>query len=105
MFNGRVEMLSLYMRCSTEESRCYRYALDVQRMSRDAIVVHDMFNRGIEMLSLHIRCSTDESRYFKNAKSEELKQGRARDIDLLEKPKENQMQYEENLKSHNVDNG
>ncbi|GJR28062.1 zinc finger, CCHC-type containing protein [Tanacetum coccineum] len=33
-------------------------------------------------------------------KSEELKQGRARDIDLLEKPKENQMQYEENLKSH-----
>ncbi|GJT38374.1 hypothetical protein Tco_0938239 [Tanacetum coccineum] len=30
MFNGRVEMLSLYIRCSTDESRCYRYTLDVQ---------------------------------------------------------------------------
>ncbi|GKB83572.1 actin-related protein 2/3 complex subunit 2B [Tanacetum coccineum] len=91
-FNGIVSrMLSLYMRCSTEESRCYgytldgqgigvddaryesrcyRYTLDVQRMSRDAIVVHEMFNGGVEMLSLYIRvemlslymrCSTDES--------------------------------------------
>ncbi|GJR07867.1 hypothetical protein Tco_0790519 [Tanacetum coccineum] len=33
-------------------------------------------------------------------KSEELKQARTRDIDLLEKAKENKMQYEENLKSH-----
>ncbi|GJW78358.1 ribonuclease H-like domain-containing protein, partial [Tanacetum coccineum] len=42
MFNGG--MLSLHMRCSTEESRCYRYTLDVQRMSRDAIVVHVLPN-------------------------------------------------------------
>ncbi|GJT63990.1 hypothetical protein Tco_1015470 [Tanacetum coccineum] len=39
------------MRCSTEESICYRYTLDVQRMSRDAIVVYEMFNGGGEMLS------------------------------------------------------
>ncbi|GJU46969.1 WD repeat-containing protein 43-like protein [Tanacetum coccineum] len=55
MFNGGVEMLSLYMRCSTDESRCYRYTLDVQRMSLDAIVVHEMFNGGVEMLSLNMR--------------------------------------------------
>ncbi|GKA75899.1 hypothetical protein Tco_0782277 [Tanacetum coccineum] len=83
-------MLSLYMRCSKEESRCYRYTLDVQRMSRDAIAVHDMdesrcyhytldvqrmnrytivvhemFNGGVEMLSLYMRCSTDESRWHR----------------------------------------
>ncbi|GJY78617.1 hypothetical protein Tco_0484418 [Tanacetum coccineum] len=46
------------MRCSTEKSRCYRYTLDVQRMSRDAIVVHEMLDGGVEMLSLYIRCST-----------------------------------------------
>ncbi|GKA53566.1 hypothetical protein Tco_0746881 [Tanacetum coccineum] len=28
-------LLSLYIRCSTNESICYRYTLDVQRMSRD----------------------------------------------------------------------
>ncbi|GKE29470.1 hypothetical protein Tco_1444854 [Tanacetum coccineum] len=33
-------------------------------------------------------------------KSEELKQARAHDIDLLKKAKENKMQYKENLKSH-----
>ncbi|GJV27529.1 ATP synthase subunit beta [Tanacetum coccineum] len=54
-------MISLYIRWSTDESRCYRYTLDVQRMSRDVIVVHEMFNGGVEMLSLYIRCSTDES--------------------------------------------
>ncbi|GJY34342.1 hypothetical protein Tco_0418811 [Tanacetum coccineum] len=53
------------MRCSTDESRCYRYTLDVQRMSQDAIVVHEMFNGGVEMLSLYIRCSTDESRCYR----------------------------------------
>ncbi|GJZ76734.1 AP-2 complex subunit alpha-1-like protein [Tanacetum coccineum] len=57
-------MLSLYMRCSTEKSRCYRYTLDGQRMSRDAIVVHEMFNGGVEMLSLYMRCSTEESRCY-----------------------------------------
>ncbi|GJR60535.1 regulator of MON1-CCZ1 complex isoform X1 [Tanacetum coccineum] len=57
-------MLSLYIRCSTEESRCYRYTLDVQLMSRDAIVVHEMFNGRVEMLSLYIRCSTEESRCY-----------------------------------------
>ncbi|GJS75645.1 hypothetical protein Tco_0725526 [Tanacetum coccineum] len=55
MFNGRVEMLSLYMRCSTDESRCYGYTLDGQRMSRDAIVVHEMFSGGVEMLSLDVK--------------------------------------------------
>ncbi|GJZ85056.1 hypothetical protein Tco_0650395 [Tanacetum coccineum] len=63
MFNGGVEMLSLYMICSTDESRYYRYTLDVQRRSRDAIVVHEMFNGGVEMLSLYMRCSMDELRY------------------------------------------
>ncbi|GJV48831.1 hypothetical protein Tco_1439043 [Tanacetum coccineum] len=53
------------MRCSTDESRCYHYTLDVQRRSRDAIVVHEMFNRGFEMLSLFMRCSTDESRCYR----------------------------------------
>ncbi|GKB93676.1 augmin subunit 4 [Tanacetum coccineum] len=53
------------MRCSTDESRCYRYTLDVQRMSRDAIVVHEMFNGGVEMLSLYMRCSTEESRCYR----------------------------------------
>nr|GEW34002.1 putative reverse transcriptase domain-containing protein [Tanacetum cinerariifolium] len=44
MFNGRVDMLSLYIRCSTNESICYRCTLDVQRMSRYVVVVHKMFN-------------------------------------------------------------
>ncbi|GJW43668.1 hypothetical protein Tco_0072467 [Tanacetum coccineum] len=51
------EMLSLYIRCST--------TLDVQRMSRNAIVVHEMFNGGVEMISLYVRCSTDESRCYR----------------------------------------
>ncbi|GKB93972.1 hypothetical protein Tco_0980109 [Tanacetum coccineum] len=38
MLNGYVEMLSLYIICSTDESICYRCTLDVQRMSRDVIV-------------------------------------------------------------------
>ncbi|GJS68865.1 hypothetical protein Tco_0683430 [Tanacetum coccineum] len=67
MFNGGVEILSLYIRCLTVESGCYRCTLDVQRMSRDAIVVHEMFNGGVEMLSLYIRCSTDESRCYRNS--------------------------------------
>ncbi|GJW67686.1 hypothetical protein Tco_0122110 [Tanacetum coccineum] len=44
-----------------EESRCYRYTLDVQRMRRDAIVVHEMFNGGFKMLS----CSMEESRCYR----------------------------------------
>ncbi|GJY00125.1 hypothetical protein Tco_0357143 [Tanacetum coccineum] len=71
MFNGgvemtslyiRFEMLSLYMRCSTEELRCYGYTFGGQRRSRDAVVVYEMFNGGVEMISLYIRCSSDESR-------------------------------------------
>ncbi|GJU43180.1 hypothetical protein Tco_1200446 [Tanacetum coccineum] len=65
MFNGEVEMLSLYMRCSTEESRCYGYTFDGQRRSRDAVVVYEMFNGGVEMISLYIRCSTEESRCYR----------------------------------------
>ncbi|GJT78872.1 crooked neck-like protein 1 [Tanacetum coccineum] len=53
------------MRCLTDESRCYRYTLDGQRMSRDAIVVHKMFNGRVEMLLLYIRCSTEESRGYR----------------------------------------
>ncbi|GKC74696.1 hypothetical protein Tco_1120579, partial [Tanacetum coccineum] len=83
MFNGGVEMISLYIRCSTDESRCYRHTLDVQRMSRDAIVIHEMFNGGVEMLSSrdaivvhemfnglvemlspYMTCSTEESRCY-----------------------------------------
>ncbi|GJX01404.1 hypothetical protein Tco_0185317 [Tanacetum coccineum] len=44
-----------------EDSRCYRYTVDVQRMSQDAIVVHEMFNGGVEMLSW----STDEPRCYR----------------------------------------
>ncbi|GJX83455.1 integrase, catalytic region, zinc finger, CCHC-type containing protein [Tanacetum coccineum] len=47
--------------CSTEESRCYRYTLDVQRRSRDAIVVHEMFIKGSRC---YMRWSTDESRCY-----------------------------------------
>ncbi|GJZ16597.1 hypothetical protein Tco_0552274 [Tanacetum coccineum] len=88
MFNEGVEMISLYIRCSrdalqekveqsttmsatsdeilsTEESICYRYTLDVQRMSRDAIVVHETFNGFVEMISLYIKCLTDESRCYR----------------------------------------
>ncbi|GJV28428.1 hypothetical protein Tco_1384876 [Tanacetum coccineum] len=61
MFNGGVDMVSLYIRCSTEESICYRCTLDVQRRSQYAIVVHYMFNGGVDMPSLYIRCSTEES--------------------------------------------
>nr|GEY80683.1 hypothetical protein [Tanacetum cinerariifolium] len=44
MSNGRVDMLSLDIRCPTDESICYRYTSDVQRMSRYAIVGHQMSN-------------------------------------------------------------
>ncbi|GJV53373.1 sister chromatid cohesion 1 protein 4-like protein [Tanacetum coccineum] len=54
MYNGGVDMLSLYMRCSTEESG----------WSRDGIVVHEMFNGGVEMVSLYMRCSMEESRWY-----------------------------------------
>nr|GEZ57176.1 hypothetical protein [Tanacetum cinerariifolium] len=54
-------MLSLHIRCPTDESTCYRYTSDVQRMSRYAIVTHLMSNGGVDMLSLYIRCPTDES--------------------------------------------
>ncbi|GJR94495.1 hypothetical protein Tco_0266669 [Tanacetum coccineum] len=50
MFNGGVEMPSLYIRYG-------------QRRSRDAVVVYEMFNGGVKMISLYIRWSTDESRY------------------------------------------
>ncbi|GJZ04490.1 hypothetical protein Tco_0537765 [Tanacetum coccineum] len=62
MFNGGVEMVSLYIRCSPDESRWYGCTLNVQRMSRDDIVVHEMFNGGVEIVWLYIRCSPDESR-------------------------------------------
>ncbi|GJQ90506.1 hypothetical protein Tco_0001645 [Tanacetum coccineum] len=40
----------LHIRCSTDESICYRYTFDVQRMSR-----------YVNMVSLYIRFPTDES--------------------------------------------
>ncbi|GJS49617.1 hypothetical protein Tco_0599738 [Tanacetum coccineum] len=43
-------------------SRWYRCTLDVQRRSRDGVVVHYMFNGGVDILSLCIRCSTKELR-------------------------------------------
>nr|GFC60363.1 hypothetical protein [Tanacetum cinerariifolium] len=54
-------MLSLYIGRPTDESICYRHTSDVQRMSRYAIVTHQMSNGGVDMLSLHIRCPTEES--------------------------------------------
>ncbi|GKA87612.1 hypothetical protein Tco_0809376 [Tanacetum coccineum] len=74
MYNGGGDVI----RCSAEESRWYRYTLDVQRrsivlhemfnggvemVSGDAIVIHKMFNAGVEMVSLYMRCSTGKSRY------------------------------------------
>ncbi|GKE01386.1 hypothetical protein Tco_1389369, partial [Tanacetum coccineum] len=59
MFNGGVEMLSLYMRYLTEKSRCYRHTLDVQLMSRDAIAVK---RTRIHMLHIIIiKDDTDEN--------------------------------------------
>nr|GFD22130.1 hypothetical protein [Tanacetum cinerariifolium] len=46
------------IRCPTDESICYRCTSDVQRMSRYAIVTHQMSNVGVDMLSLYIRCPT-----------------------------------------------
>ncbi|GJU12598.1 hypothetical protein Tco_1134994 [Tanacetum coccineum] len=81
MFNGGVEIVSLYMRCSTDKVSLYiRWSMDVQWVSRDDIVVHEIFNRGVEMrsqdvivvhemfnggvemLSLYMRCSMEDSR-------------------------------------------
>nr|GEU90373.1 ribonuclease H-like domain-containing protein [Tanacetum cinerariifolium] len=53
MLNGGVEMISLYMRCSTKESR----------WSEDGNVLHEMLNGGVEMVSLYMRCSMKESRW------------------------------------------
>ncbi|GJS52574.1 hypothetical protein Tco_0625936 [Tanacetum coccineum] len=98
----------------------------VQRMVRDAIVIHRLFNKDSkmltldiekyqqispDMLSLHMRCSTDESICFRQRhpsdvevlqKSfEELKKAKARDKKLFEEAKEeNRKQYEEKLKFH-----
>ncbi|GKB80516.1 violaxanthin de-epoxidase, chloroplastic [Tanacetum coccineum] len=54
-------LLSLHIRCLTDESIGYRCTSDIQRMSRYAIVVHKMFNECVDMLSLYFRCSTDDS--------------------------------------------
>ncbi|GJY18214.1 hypothetical protein Tco_0389705 [Tanacetum coccineum] len=63
MFNGGVEMISLYIRCSTDESRFVSLSCDVQRMSEVAIVYTlDVKGMTSEMLSLYMRCSTEESR-------------------------------------------
>nr|GEU83587.1 spermine synthase [Tanacetum cinerariifolium] len=48
-----------------DESKCYRCTLDVQRISRDPIVVHEMFNGFVEMVSLYMICLTDESRCYR----------------------------------------
>nr|GEU54218.1 ribonuclease H-like domain-containing protein [Tanacetum cinerariifolium] len=56
MFNGGVEMVSLYMRCSKEE----------WRWSRDGIVVHEMLKKRVEMVSLYMRCLTEESRWSRD---------------------------------------
>ncbi|GKD98834.1 hypothetical protein Tco_1382731 [Tanacetum coccineum] len=119
MFNGGVEMISLYIRCSrdalqekveqsttmsatsdeilsTEESICYRYTLDVQRMSRDAIVVHETFNGFVEMISLSILELVVVEVLKKSF--EETKEERARDKELFKEAKEeNRKQYEEKL--------
>ncbi|GJR62097.1 hypothetical protein Tco_1504259 [Tanacetum coccineum] len=56
MVQRRVRVaIVVYEILSTDGSRCYRYTLDVQRMSRDAIVVHEMFNGRSEMEEVKIR--------------------------------------------------
>nr|GEX04130.1 hypothetical protein [Tanacetum cinerariifolium] len=54
-------MLLLYNKGSTDESICYGYTLEVQRMGRYAMVIHLRFNRWVDMLWFYIRGSTDES--------------------------------------------
>nr|GEY67819.1 hypothetical protein [Tanacetum cinerariifolium] len=54
MSKGRVDMLSLHIRCPTEESICYRCTSDVQRMSPHEIVVHQikvrLFKQDLQVL-------------------------------------------------------
>ncbi|GKB98946.1 hypothetical protein Tco_0985083 [Tanacetum coccineum] len=57
MFNRGVEMVSLYMRCSMEDSG----------RSRDAIVIHEMFNGRVDVVSLYMRCSMKESMWSRDA--------------------------------------
>ncbi|GJZ71623.1 hypothetical protein Tco_0635474 [Tanacetum coccineum] len=63
MFNGGVEMLSLYMRCLTDESRCYRYTLDVQRMRQMlSLYTLNFQRRSRDVYRYTIRCSSGMSR-------------------------------------------
>nr|GEU30529.1 hypothetical protein [Tanacetum cinerariifolium] len=53
MFNGWVDLLSLHIRCPTDESICYRYTLDVHRLNYD----DDSHNKAVvehTAWSLHI---------------------------------------------------
>ncbi|GKE23515.1 hypothetical protein Tco_1435027, partial [Tanacetum coccineum] len=65
MFNRGVEMISLYIRWSTDESRyksrCYGYTLDGEWRSRDVVVVYEMFNGGVEMISRDVIAVTMSS--------------------------------------------
>nr|GEX90515.1 hypothetical protein [Tanacetum cinerariifolium] len=53
--SGLIGSVSQFSPLSTDKSRCYRCTSDVQWMSQDGIVVHQMFNG----------CSTDESRWHR----------------------------------------
>jgi hypothetical protein len=55
MLNEWVGMISLYMRCSMNESRWCGYTWDVKRVSRDDIVIHEILNEWVEMISLYMR--------------------------------------------------
>ncbi|GKB25137.1 hypothetical protein Tco_0864538 [Tanacetum coccineum] len=49
MLSGRVEVISIYMRCLTDESTWYRYTSHVKGIRRYGIVIQDMLSGRVEM--------------------------------------------------------
>ncbi|GJV51220.1 retrotransposon protein, putative, ty1-copia subclass [Tanacetum coccineum] len=87
------DRLSLYMRCSTDESRCYRYTHEMLKDERDVIVIHEMDQPGMSRDAIVVEVLQKSF--------EELKKAKARDKELFEEAKEeNRKQYEEKLKFH-----
>ncbi|GJV62147.1 hypothetical protein Tco_1468247 [Tanacetum coccineum] len=105
MFNGGVEMQSLYIRCSTDESRYG--VLKISVLTPDGVLTLERTNSTPSTatsyppnsLSLSLLCSYQVEVLQKSF--EELKEARARDKELIKETKEeNRKQYEEKLKSH-----
>ncbi|GJS27928.1 hypothetical protein Tco_0488548 [Tanacetum coccineum] len=56
MLSGRVEVTSIYMRCSMDEPRWYRYKTHVKGIRRYGIVIKDMLSGRVEVISLYKTC-------------------------------------------------